>query len=825
MYAGLNKEGGGIVGEGILAPSDGTYISLSEVADQTSAEESLVCLEQAVIPGEEVGEDERESAQDSEYRQVVMVSYIDSVSGEVGWKRAEEPGEVFRKTICTSQMTSMLSDLSRNQVYEKAIMKCLDNFVQKCHRPPSVLDIGAGTGLLSMLAARHGAECVIGCEMFETMAQVAEAVVSANDLDHKVQIVPVKSTDIDSESFEADILVSELLDSALLGEGCIPSHIDAIERGLLKSSLEADTSCPMEDRIIPHSAQVFARLVQSHEVTAMNDISTIDLSCACEGVSSEPITPFRDASAKHCVGNLNAVPLHWRELESRGKSVCLTEAVSVLNVNFFCARDFPTSESLENSDINAQHIKRTTVKIARAGTANAVLVWWKVFLLSPQLDPLRECTYSTEPGIHDWQDHWVQVVYPLTAPVSVEEDTYLDIICCRDSLRMWFSISDLKANKAISLKRPLDVLKNVDIQPPSPCSCGWHLLCDSDRLSALNDTGRMRAYRNAVAGSALAKFTELVTIESDKNGPSVVALDLSDGSVLAFMLASIIKNGVISSKRRDNDCNGKVVTMERKQFSSILSSQLVSANNLDDLVAVWDGVEFSSIPYLFGEFGELEGEDEEKEREFMIGMILCEDNFYQLKALPVAQAISFYYMRHSIRHRVLSGAPTIPQKANVMVAALELEDLAKSNHFLGDVSGFCHKPLDEARRNWFEHSFPYKLSQYRKKFLTTPTHVLAFDYQEESIDLSPLAWTVSVPISDQGTLHAIAIWVDYQLSPEEMLSAVYRDRWGSYDFREYLKIDVRFFESPVLVSSSNFLEVKAYFAFGDSEVALQYSIF
>ena len=46
----------------------------------------------------------------------------------------------------------------------------------------------------------------------------------------------MKSTDIEGSSYQADILVSELLDSALLGESCLYSHGDAIHRFLRKCS-------------------------------------------------------------------------------------------------------------------------------------------------------------------------------------------------------------------------------------------------------------------------------------------------------------------------------------------------------------------------------------------------------------------------------------------------------------------------------------------------------------------------------------------------------------------------------------------------------------
>lgn len=53
-------------------------------------------------------------------------------------------------------------------------------FILEHGRPPVVLDIGCGTGLLSMLAVRGGAEEVIGCELYEPLAQVAREVTELN---------------------------------------------------------------------------------------------------------------------------------------------------------------------------------------------------------------------------------------------------------------------------------------------------------------------------------------------------------------------------------------------------------------------------------------------------------------------------------------------------------------------------------------------------------------------------------------------------------------------------------------------------------------------
>lgn len=53
-----------------------------------------------------------------------------------------------------------LNDTERNSAYDKAICGAISEFRSVHGRAPVVLDIGAGSGLLAMFAARGGAEKV-----------------------------------------------------------------------------------------------------------------------------------------------------------------------------------------------------------------------------------------------------------------------------------------------------------------------------------------------------------------------------------------------------------------------------------------------------------------------------------------------------------------------------------------------------------------------------------------------------------------------------------------------------------------------------------------
>jgi hypothetical protein len=107
----------------------------SDVCDVSSAEEILVCVEE-----DEIGEP----------RKVFVTASLDICNGSVCWNKNYDEEKVMRRTIGMSQMTSMLHDVDRNGVYERSISVCIREFIKRCGRAPTVLDIGTGTGIANL---------------------------------------------------------------------------------------------------------------------------------------------------------------------------------------------------------------------------------------------------------------------------------------------------------------------------------------------------------------------------------------------------------------------------------------------------------------------------------------------------------------------------------------------------------------------------------------------------------------------------------------------------------------------------------------------------
>lgn len=67
---------------------------------------------------------------------------------------------------------------------------------------------------------------------------------------------------------------------------------------------------------------------------------------------------------------------------------------------------------------------------------------------------------------------------------------------------------------------------------PEPCGCGWHVLCNPERIGMLRDEERREAYRLAVA-RLLRSLPSAVAVAGD----STTVLDVGDGAACAFLAA------------------------------------------------------------------------------------------------------------------------------------------------------------------------------------------------------------------------------------------------------------------------------------------------
>eukprot|EP01042_Synura_sphagnicola_P000077 gene77-77_t len=138
----------------------------------------------------------------------------------------------------------MLNDQVRNSAYFNAIKAALSSY-PNCE----VLDIGGGSGLLSIYAVLAGASHVYCCEVSKPLSDIAKQIISDHAFNDKITVIPKHSYDLQigqDLKERVSVIVTELVDSGLLGEHIVSVLADARSRLLRPDGL-----------IIPHSATLY----------------------------------------------------------------------------------------------------------------------------------------------------------------------------------------------------------------------------------------------------------------------------------------------------------------------------------------------------------------------------------------------------------------------------------------------------------------------------------------------------------------------------------------------------------------------------------------
>eukprot|EP00117_Sycon_ciliatum_P008047 scpid35446/ scgid10919/ Putative protein arginine N-methyltransferase 10 len=195
----------------------------------------------------------------------------------------------------------MLNDIERNTRYAVGISRA----VATIGSAATVLEIGSGTGLLSMLAIRAGTKHVHAAEMSPLMCRIGKEAIAANGCADSITVHCRKSTDLcvpEHVPARASLVVTEIMDAALLGEHIVPALRHAWQNLILPpqprssprspdvvgdggsgnmSASNAEEACG--GRVIPQSASLHAVLtecasVRLHSRLVRNQVMGVDVS-------------------------------------------------------------------------------------------------------------------------------------------------------------------------------------------------------------------------------------------------------------------------------------------------------------------------------------------------------------------------------------------------------------------------------------------------------------------------------------------------------------------------------------------------------------------
>lgn len=121
---------------------------------------------------------------------------------------------------------TMLADAVRNRAFQRALKK-------RVKPGAEVLDIGSGTGIWAILAAKLGARRVVAVEKEPLLVPIIEKLVKLNGVGDRVRVLGGDSRQLKIKG-KFDVIVSETIGNEAFDEEIVPIMIDARKRFLKK---------------------------------------------------------------------------------------------------------------------------------------------------------------------------------------------------------------------------------------------------------------------------------------------------------------------------------------------------------------------------------------------------------------------------------------------------------------------------------------------------------------------------------------------------------------------------------------------------------------
>jgi predicted O-methyltransferase YrrM len=280
----------------------------------------------------------------------------------------------------------MVRDTVRVSAYRRAIFRhCRDKVV---------VEIGCGSGILSIFAAQAGARRVIAIEE-SRIADLAAAMFEANGVADRVELRRANSRDVSLDE-RADVIIHEVLGVDPLGENILPFIEDAQERLLapggilIPSALEVCcVGFEVPDRPYLDRARACA------ELSELDGVYGIDFGAFRQLVNEADPNPFRRP-----LGDLGQTQFAPR---------ILTEETRMYRI------DFRPGSSLAVEPRNDLRLR-----VVQAGTLGGVVVYFRAYLDD-------DTVLST--SLHAPRTSWRWDARALSRLVAVEPGQEIGLAC------------------------------------------------------------------------------------------------------------------------------------------------------------------------------------------------------------------------------------------------------------------------------------------------------------------------------------------------------------------------------------------------------------
>ena len=274
----------------------------------------------------------------------------------------------------------MLQDKTRTLSYKNAFLSNPEVFKNKI-----VLDVGCGTGILSMFAAAAGAKHVYAVDMSDIAYQAME-IIQENNLNNKITVIKDCIEEVKLPVDKVDIIISEWMGYFLLYESMLDSVLYASEKWL---------SC--EGYILPDKCNLFLvachdEAVYQSQVAFWDDVYGLKMSCMKRSVISEAF------------------------VSTLASNSAVSNPVSIFSFDV---------KTVKQSDLDFK--SDFSLSINKSGKCSCIVGYFDIFF---EQNLKNIVSFSTAP----WSEmtHWKQTVFFLNSPLDVNSgDEIAGHISCR----------------------------------------------------------------------------------------------------------------------------------------------------------------------------------------------------------------------------------------------------------------------------------------------------------------------------------------------------------------------------------------------------------
>uniref|UniRef100_A0AAR2KEL1 Protein arginine N-methyltransferase 3 n=1 Tax=Pygocentrus nattereri TaxID=42514 RepID=A0AAR2KEL1_PYGNA len=291
-----------------------------------------------------------------------------SCSGAIAELREDEDEAYFSSYGHYGIHEEMLKDKVRTESYRDFICGNPDVFKDKV-----VLDVGCGTGILSMFAARAGARKVIAVDQSEIIYQAMD-IVRSNQLENTITLIKGRIEDVNLPVEKVDIIISEWMGYFLLFESMLDSVIFARDMYLAEGGSVYPNSC--------------------------------NISLAAVGDTE-----------KHCDRIAFWDDVYGFKMECMKKAVVPEAVVEVLKPETVISEP-AVIQTLDCNAVTTSELEFTadfTLKMTASTHCTAVVGYFDIFF---DRGSANKVMFSTSP--HCTKTHWKQTVFLLENPIPVQ---------------------------------------------------------------------------------------------------------------------------------------------------------------------------------------------------------------------------------------------------------------------------------------------------------------------------------------------------------------------------------------------------------------------